>query len=190
MQFLKTTVIGGVVFLVPVVVLLLVLNEAVALMLLIAEPLADVVPMDSIAGVATANVIAVFAILLACFVAGLIARTRSVTRLAEKLERAILSKLPGYAMIKSIATTLDPSQQAELQPVLVNFDVRSRLGLEVEQVGEDRRVVYFPGAPNAWAGIVEIVPAERVEKLDAATTDVLAHCELIGKHTADLLARR
>ena len=69
-RFVKTTVIGGLLFLVPVVVLILVLNEARELMLMVADPLADWFPVESVGGVALANVIAVVALLLVCFVAG------------------------------------------------------------------------------------------------------------------------
>lgn len=189
MNLLKATMIGGLIFLVPVVVMLLVLDKAVEIMLDFVEPLADLIPLNTVGGIATANVVALLTILIICLLAGLAARTAPVRRFAEKLENGILGKLPGYAMIKSLARSFDPSQQAELKPVLVNFGVRARVGLEVERVGEDRRAVYFPGAPNAWAGIVEIVSADLVEPLDVPVTEVLRHAELMGKHSAELLER-
>ena len=57
-HFIKTTIIGGLLFLVPVGVLVIVLAKVVDLMLLVAEPMADLVPLDSVAGVALANIIA------------------------------------------------------------------------------------------------------------------------------------
>lgn len=57
-QFFKTTIIGGLLFLVPVGVLIIVLAKVVDLMLLVAEPLADLIPLDSVAGVALANIMA------------------------------------------------------------------------------------------------------------------------------------
>ena len=73
-HFFKTTVIGGLVFLVPVVVLLVVLAKAAGLMMMVAEPMAEWLPIDAIGGVALANVIAVLAVVLICFIAGLVAR--------------------------------------------------------------------------------------------------------------------
>ena len=58
-HFFKTTAIGGLVFLVPVVVLLVVLAKAAGLMMMVAEPMAMWLPIDAIGGVALANVIAV-----------------------------------------------------------------------------------------------------------------------------------
>lgn len=189
MQFLKTTIVGGVIFLVPIVFLLFILDEAIEIMLVVAEPLADYVPVESVAGVTTANIIAVLTILLVCFFAGLAARTRPVQLVADKLEHAVLSKVPGYAMIKSMAGNLDARQQADMKPVLVDLGQRARVGLEVERVDENRVAVYFPDAPNAWSGTVEIVASDQVQRLNVSFTDVLTHVELLGKHSADLLAR-
>lgn len=190
MQFLKTTILGGLVFLVPVVIAFLVLSQAAELMMIVAEPLAAVVPITSIAGVATANFIALIALLLVCFLSGLAARTRTAQIIADKAEAAILNKLPGYAMLKGIASSLSPDQQAGLIPVLVRLDDRERIGLETERLDDNRSVVFFPGVPNAWAGIVEIVSADRIERLDISAADVVTLSELFGKQSASLLSRR
>ena len=55
MKFIKTMIIGGVLFLIPVVVVALVTQKAFDAMLVIAKPMADIIPMDSVAGVALAN---------------------------------------------------------------------------------------------------------------------------------------
>jgi hypothetical protein len=59
LHFIKTTLIGGAIFLLPVVVLMFVLGEAVDIMLLIAEPMVEFFPVDSIGGVALANLLAI-----------------------------------------------------------------------------------------------------------------------------------
>ncbi len=46
-RFIKTTVTGGLLFLVPVVVLIVVLMQAFGLMLQVAEPLEDLFPIDN-----------------------------------------------------------------------------------------------------------------------------------------------
>ncbi len=48
MNFLKTTLIGGLLFLVPLMVLGVVIGKAIGFMLVIAEPMANFVPMDSL----------------------------------------------------------------------------------------------------------------------------------------------
>jgi uncharacterized membrane protein len=187
-NFIKTTIIGGLLFLVPVVVLFMVVSEAGNPMLAVAEPLSHLVPIDSVAGVAMANIIAVLIVLIICFIAGLIARMGPARKFADKTESAILQKLPGYAMLKGFTSTLNDDQAAALHSVLVEFDDRSRLGLEVERIDGGRVAVYFPGSPNAWAGTVEIVKASQVQSIDAPMTVIIEHAELLGKGSAKLLS--
>jgi uncharacterized membrane protein len=51
-QFVLTTAIGGVVFLIPVVVLVVVIAKAIGFMMVVAKPMADWLPVDTIGGVA------------------------------------------------------------------------------------------------------------------------------------------
>jgi len=74
LNFVITTVIGGAVFLVPLMVLIFVFGKAIGYMMLIAEPLADWLPVDTIGGVALANLLAILAVIVVSFIAGLIAR--------------------------------------------------------------------------------------------------------------------
>ena len=51
MKFLKTTIIGGLFFLIPVVVVLMVVGKALDVMTAVAEPAAELLPIDSLGGV-------------------------------------------------------------------------------------------------------------------------------------------
>jgi uncharacterized membrane protein len=188
MNFLKTTIIGGLIFLVPMVVLGLVIGKAIGIMLVIAEPMADILPVDSVGGIAMVNVIAIAIVVLVCFLAGLVARTGLAQKLADTAESTILQKIPGYTLIKGLATALSPDENVDLKPALVSLGSTARIGLEVERVGDDRAVVYFPGSPNAWSGIVQIVPADQVKYIDSPMMSVIEHAEQLGRGTHDLLA--
>jgi uncharacterized membrane protein len=69
LQFLKTTVIGGLVFLMPVIVIIVVSGEALQSSRKVAEPLAAFIPVDSIAGIALADVIGGVVLVVLCFAA-------------------------------------------------------------------------------------------------------------------------
>ena len=103
MNFIKTTLIGGIVFLIPISICVLILGKAHKVMVRLAEPLADRVPIDTVLGVAKANLLAIIAIVLVCFLAGLLSRSRLVSRWVESLESGILYSIPGYTFIKGLA---------------------------------------------------------------------------------------
>ncbi len=73
MKAVKTIIVGGLIFLVPFAVGLLVLGKVYGVAMRLAEPLDGMIPIEAIGGVALANILAVAIILLACFLAGIVA---------------------------------------------------------------------------------------------------------------------
>src|SRR5207247_8641502 len=75
-HFLRTTLVGGILFLVPIVVLIIVLNKALAIAHKLVDPLAARLPFESLIGLRTPHVFAIALLVIFCFVAGLFARAR------------------------------------------------------------------------------------------------------------------
>jgi uncharacterized membrane protein len=186
-HFFKTTVIGGLVFLVPVVVLIIILTKAIGLMMMVAEPMAGFLPVDSVGGVALANIIAVIAVVLLCFIAGLVARRALVRTTVESLESKVLSKVPGYVIVKGMLSGLHDDERYHLKPALVTMGTSTRIGLEIERLQDGRVVVFTPGAPNPWSGIVHILGAEQIRHLDIPITGYVENVERFGQGTDELL---
>ena len=188
-NFIKTTVIGGLLFLVPVVVLIFVLMQAFGLMLQVAEPIGELIPIESIGGVALANIIVVLLILVICFIAGLFATKKVFTRFQEYIESKILLKIPGYGLVKGITNSMKMSEEASKNflPVLVRLADFEQLGFEIERAGDKKAVVYLPGSPNPWSGTVVMADVEQVNRLDISVPDALAYMERLGIGSADLL---
>jgi len=69
-EFLKTTIAGGFFIALPVVLVILVVDEAVSIVRGLIGPLAEQLPVDHIGGIAVAKVIAVLFILGFCFLMG------------------------------------------------------------------------------------------------------------------------
>jgi len=187
MKFIKTTIIGGVLFLIPVVVVALVIQKAFDAMLVIAKPMADVIPMDSVAGVALANIIAAIIVIVACFVSGLLSRTQAAKKLVDILDSKLRKAIPGYAMIRGITSNLSAEQEGAMRSVLVQYEDRARLGMAPEGVVGGKVAVYFPGSPNVWAGTVEIIDDARVEYLGTSIKSLLEAVEGFGAGSVELI---
>ena len=106
MQFIKTTFIGGLVFLVPIVIVVVIVGKAFQIMMVVAKPMSDWIPVDSVGGIAMANVLALAAIVLSCFIFGVIARSAPAKNINRGLNR-ILIAIPGYAFVKGYAESMD-----------------------------------------------------------------------------------
>ena len=94
-QFVRTTIVGGLLFLAPIVVLIVILAKAFEYAkkglgaVLVYFPAAY----ELSAGAATA--LSVVLVALVCFLAGLLARTVPAQHIVNALESSVLSKIPA-----------------------------------------------------------------------------------------------
>jgi len=186
LNFIKTTVIGGLVFLVPLMVLIYIFGKAIGFMMVIAQPLADWLPLDTVGGVALANLLAILAVILVCFIAGLVARYSVASSFVETLESKVLMNIPGYTMIKGIKSGFDPSETKGIKSVALQLGSAERIALEIEKLPDGRSMVYIPSAPSAWSGVTQILPADQITYLDIPATKVLELTERYG-HGVDAI---
>jgi len=189
-KFVMTTVIGGLLFLVPVGFLGFILFKAYGFMLLIAEPMADWIPVDTIGGVALANLIAILAIIMISFFAGLIARNTLATGVVKKLESKVLMKIPGYTVVKGIKGGFDSEETQQFKPVALTLGTAERFGFEIQKLADGRSMVFIPSVPNAFSGITQILPADQVTYLDAPMTQIMEFVERYGDGADLLLATK
>ena len=95
-RLIKTTILGGILFLVPIVIFVAIIGKALKLSSLIAAPLAERLFVDSAGGFAAVHILAVAILIAICFVAGLAARTTVAKKLVTSLEMNVLDKIPAY----------------------------------------------------------------------------------------------
>jgi uncharacterized membrane protein len=186
-SFIKTTVIGGLVFLVPLIFFIYVLGKAIDFMLVVAEPLADWLPIDTLGGVALANLLAILAVIIVSFIAGLIARHTIADNLVKSLESKVLNKIPGYAIIKGIKSGFDASDVEALKPVALQLGSAERIAFEIEKLQDGRSMVYIPSAPSPWSGVTQILPADQITYLDVSVTAILELTEKYGFGVEEML---
>ena len=86
-SLLKSTLIGGIFFLAPMVLLIIILIKAHEIMLKVAQPLSEFIPLDKIGGVAVANILVIVLLLLVCLLAGLLATHPKFKSLQQYLKK-------------------------------------------------------------------------------------------------------
>jgi uncharacterized membrane protein len=65
---------------------------------------------------------------------------------------------------------LEETDDYRLFPVLATFSSSARIGLEIDRLANGRFVVMVPNSPNPWSGMVNIMEADRVQRLDLPMT--------------------
>ena len=196
--FLKTTAIGGLIFLLPLIVIGALVGQVAQIVYVVAVFISENVPIATVGGWAMAVLLAIAAVLLTCFFAGLAARRSLGQRLSTSIEKYLLLFFPRYMIIKeqTAGTLGGDDTRPQLKPVLVRLDEMTRVAFEVERhdppeaSNESLVTIYFPGSPDPWAGYLALVEHARVEPLEIDFSDALAVCEQLGRGSAALVASR
>jgi len=187
-EFFKATVIGGLMFLVPVVLVLVVLGKALQFAGKVAQPIARTLPVSHMGGVAMATLIAVAILLLIALLAGLAARTGPGRRVTHWFEESILGGMPQYRMVKSLAEGLTQLENGTgMRPVLMRGDEGWMLGYQMEELPNGWRVIFLPASPTPMSGNVIYVEAARVQTLDLSMSEAMQLVKRLGIGSAEKL---
>jgi uncharacterized membrane protein len=182
----KTTILGGIIFLLPFAIVVFLLGQLAQIIYSAAAHLDDAIPLPqwTVGGVSAAVVLVTLALLLLCYLAGLAARLSFSRRFSETIERNLLLLFPRYVVWKSqlAANVGVDAAHPGMHPVVVALDDHARIGFEIERAaGGGRVTVYLPGSPDPWTGFVIHVTAERVKPLPLGFHEATALCERMGR---------
>lgn len=190
-EFLKTTAIGGLVILLPLLLFELILVETVQLVVALAMPITDLIPTPWIEAANAPVLVAVFLIFLASFALGLVARSHTGRRFGAWIERTTIGRIPLYGVLKGLAARLiEIGEGGTFKPaLLVSADGQREFAYLIEEHGDGNATIMVPRAPTPLSGSVRMVPMAQLEILNASLGDltrVLSHWG-VGAH--DLIGR-
>ncbi len=188
--FIRTTVIGGVVFLVPLVIVLFALGKALAFASQLATPLANLFPDFSLLGLGAQTLIGILLLVLIAFGAGLLARTELGKMGRDWIENSLLNAIPQYQMIKSMVEGYAAIENAEgLRPLLVSIEGGWQVGYLLEEIQEGWVSVFVPQAPTPTSGNVMLLPSERVRELDMPIGEAMLLVKRLGFGASEALGK-
>lgn len=168
LEFVRATIVGGLLVLVPIVVLAAFVGYAIEVAWAALAPVFARLPFQSATSAGLAAVTGVAVVILLCFLAGLVAETALIRWAVRSIESRILAFLPGYSLMKGVGTSFVGVDGTEgRRPVLVRFHDTSQIGFEMERLVDGRAVVFIPTAPNPLTGAIHILDADRITPLPA-----------------------
>jgi uncharacterized membrane protein len=187
-EFLKTTIVGGLLFLLPMALILIVLGYAMRLAGKIAEGISKFLRVDEAIGAGEVTVLAVLVLVIISFAAGLIARTRGGKRIIRWSENSLLGGLPQYQLVKSMAEGLAQVESAEsVSPILVSIEGGWQIGYLLEPLENGWFTVFLPQAPTPMSGNVMYMPADRIRSLEITMVQAMAIVKRMGVGSEDAL---
>jgi uncharacterized membrane protein len=191
LKFFRTTLAGGILFLLPVVVLIILIGKAVEIAHKIVLPLADLIQMEPVIGIEAPRLLAVVLLVLLCFLAGVLARTTIAQKATNWVESAALSNIPGYEFVKAVSLSLlAPEKQPEETIVLARFDDAWQIAFLVERLENDLVAVFVPDSPHPQSGSIFIMTRDRIKRVDLPVTSVLKCLKGYGKGANALVGSR
>jgi uncharacterized membrane protein len=179
-RFIVNTITGGILLLVPLVLLVVIFGKLNSYLLVISEPLAKKLE-DGVLGFDGSKLIAIVLLILICFICGLLFRSNLVRKMVVKLEESVLCYVPGYSMIKALTSdAVGATQEHNMKSILLKDGESWMLGFLVEE-SEGLCTVFLPEAPSHDSGEVRIVPAEMVLKIAVPSNKFALSIKNYGK---------
>lgn len=189
-SLIKTTAIGGLVFLLPLVLLVVIVGKAFNIVKSLSTPAAKLISADKFAGYAVADLLAITVLLVLTLLAGMLARSPVFDSFYQKIDAIILQVIPGYSWIKGMTGSLsDADAEKTLKPVAVIQDDMVQLGYEVERLPDNWVAVFLPDAPDTRSGSVGFFTDDRVVPLDTSFASIAGCLKTLGRGSSEIIAK-
>ena len=162
-RFLKVTLVGGLLVVLPLWVSLLLLLKAIKGAVAMLLPIAKLLPQS----VVHEKIVALGLLLVICFVVGLIIRTRPGQRLGHWILEHILDRIPGFSLMRAMTRQFAGDKEEELfQPALVEIEEALVPAFIVEKHADGQFTIFVSSSPTPMAGAIYILSPERVHPVD------------------------
>jgi len=184
-QFLKITLVGGLLVVLPLWVSLLLLFKAIKGAMAMLLPIAKLLPQWIVHEKITALVL----LLLICFAVGLFIRTGPGKQIGQWITQHILDRIPGFAVMRGMTRQLagDKGEQS-FQPALVEIEEALVPAFIIEKHADGQFTVFVSSSPTPMAGAIYILQPERVHPVDVPLTKAMVCVTKWGAGAAEMRA--
>lgn len=187
-NFVKTTLIGGALFMLPVVLVVVLVAKAIHMLAKVSEPVAEHLPLKSVAGIAAVDLVAFLLLLVGAFLGGLVARTGFGRRIGGKVEQLVVMKMPGYSLLKSMTSDVQNIETSTAwKVVLANIDDAWLIAFQVERHASGMLTVFIPSAPTPTAGSLYFLTEQQVKRLNVSVASAVRCIKELGIGSKELL---
>lgn len=190
-SFISTTFLGGLLIVLPLIILFLALNWMFDIISGYIKPMSIVLVEQARLSEFLASIITIIILLGVCFLMGLIIKTRFGHFAYNAFELNILKKIPGFRIIKETVTQLLGSDKNLFSGVaLVNlFGNETLLTAFITDKHKDGiYTVFIPSGPAPTAGFVYHLPEKFVHIVDYPVDLAMKTIISLGAGSKNILA--
>jgi uncharacterized membrane protein len=191
-SFIRTSLLGGVIVLLPITILGFAFTWLLNLIRRIIQPLTDVVMERGQMQEFVATLIALGLIVGFCFVVGVIVRTQVGRFIHEQMEKRFFRVAPGYNLVKETVMQFLGNRKSPFGSVAMVrlFGTPTLVTAFITDEHENGWcTVFVPTGPNPTSGLIYHVPGENVFRVDHPVEDVMRSIISCGAGTAPILTK-
>ena len=189
-RFIKTTVIGGLVVIVPLAILIFVVGDAVNTLVTATKPITAGLPFYPLINALIAVLVVVAIVVAICFAAGFLLSTFWGKTAKNWLEKTVLERIPMYSTLRGLTQRFAGIEDADYPVVEVDlYNADSRvLGVLVDELPDGRKMVFVPSSPLVTIGQVHILPESRVTEMELSMVETIGCLSQMGLEAGKLYA--
>jgi uncharacterized membrane protein len=168
---LKDNFIKGLIFLLPIIVVLVLVAKAIAAMKGFSTKIAALFGMKTIMGISGTTIISTISIIVICILAGYFVRLKFMENFRNWLDRKLGDLLPGYETYREMALQKINKEEEKLpyaQAVLLKENNYYVPGFLTDSFQDGRLSIFVPLAGNPKEGQIRIVTEGEVTILKNA----------------------
>jgi len=184
-EFTKTTLIGGVLIVMPIYLSVLLLLKAFGAVVGLVAPITGGLPTT----LPFREIVAMLVLVGICFACGIAVRTGPGLRAKNMIERALLEKIPGYSLIRGLAGRIaGNTEEKAFAVVLAEIEDALVPAFLVEECDAEHCTIFVPSVPTPAAGAIYIIAKSRVHAVDVPFTQAVTVISKWGAGSRELLA--
>ena len=191
-RFLKNTIVGGLLVILPVAIFLFILSWVFGLIRKAISPLTIIVMEQSPVQGLVADVLVIAFLILACFSIGVIVRTKAGKWLHSILESKLFLRAPGYMFIKEIISQFLGNNRTPFSSVaLVQLFGNETLatGFITDEHENGIYTVFIPTGPNPTSGLIYHLPENLVHPVKVSIEEAMRSIISCGAGSSTIITK-
>ena len=188
-SFLKTSILGGVVVILPMFIFIMVFKWLFGWVTDIIHPVTDLIVIKANMSKIIADALVIAVILVSCFIIGIIVKTKIGQYIHEHLESRILKIAPGYSTIKEIVMQFIgkkfPFSSVALVRIFENDTLLTAFITDTHADGS--YTVFIPTAPNPTSGFIYHIKNEYIQHVNISVEEAMRSIITCGAGSKKIL---
>ncbi len=175
-NFIRTSMLGGIVVLMPVIVFFLVVRWLYGVLTDVIYPLTSYLVEKTALQQLLADILVIAAILIICFLIGVFVKTQMGNFIIRGFENATLRHAPGYSMIKETVMMFFGRSKSPFSAVALVRPFSSdtmMTAFVTDEHPDGSYTVFIPTAPNPTSGNIYHLSRECVHIVDVPVDEAL-----------------